>query len=61
MADGRDTLPTLKWSGDPREEAAAHIVGAALAARFDARVRAGDALLSAEALLATADACLESF
>lgn len=59
--DGRAILLTLTWSGDPREEAAARIVCAALAAHFDARVQAGGAAQTTEALLAAADACLESF
>ncbi|NCU02123.1 hypothetical protein [Candidatus Macondimonas diazotrophica] len=57
---GHAVLLTFRWSGDPREEAAASIVCAALAA-FDARIQAGDTTRSAEALLATADACLASF
>ncbi len=62
IGDGHHEVQlTFRWSGDPREEAAACIVCAALAAGFDARVQAGDATRSAEALLATADACLESF
>lgn len=59
--DGRAILLTLTWSGDSREEAAARIVCAALAAHFGARVQAGDAAQAVQALLATADACLESF
>ena len=59
--DGRAILLTLTWSGDPREEAAARIVCAALAAHFGARVQAGDAAQAVQALLAAADACLESF
>ncbi|MDY6956872.1 MAG: hypothetical protein SVO96_08380 [Pseudomonadota bacterium] len=59
--DGGRAVPlTFRWSGDPREEAAASIVCAALAAAFDARIQAGDTARSAEALLATADACLAS-
>ena len=61
IGDGHHEVQlTFRWSGDPREEAAASIVCAALAA-FDARIQAGDTTRSAEALLATADACLASF
>ena len=59
--DGDEVRLTFRWSGDPREEAAASIVCAVLAAACDARVQAGDATRSTAALLATADACLASF
>lgn len=55
---GRDTTVSLKWSGDPREEAAALLVCAALVKRFDAVVHAGDGStpLPLEQLLARAKA-----
>lgn len=58
---GRDTLMTFKWGGDPREDAAASIVCAALAATFDALIQDGDkdALLTADKLVARAKAALE--
>lgn len=36
---GRDAVMTLRWGGDPREQAAAFIVCAALAGNFGAIVR----------------------
>lgn len=59
--DGRDATLSLKWTGDPREEAAACVVGAALARGFDAVVRAdgGATPLTAEQLLEAARVCLD--
>jgi hypothetical protein len=56
-----DVPMSFKWGGDPREEAAALIVCAALARGFGAVVRAGqgEPVLSAEQLLAKAKAALE--
>lgn len=52
----RDVALSLKWGGDPREEAAAHVFCAALAKNFDALTQTGDAnaLLSFEQLLSKA-------
>ena len=55
---GRDAVLTLNWGGDPREEAAASIVCAALAADFEAVVFCDDAEVSVEALLARAKKAL---
>ena len=59
--DGRDILMTFKWGGDPREDAAASIVCAALAKDFGAVVQDGygDVLLSVDGLLVRAKAALE--
>lgn len=59
--EGRDTLMAFKWGGDPREDAAASIVCAALAQDFGALVQDGDkdVLLSADKLIARAKAALE--
>lgn len=59
--DGRDAMLSLKWTGDPREEAAARVVGAALARGFDAIVRSdgGATSLTADQLLEAASACLD--
>ena len=59
--DGRDTLMSFKWGGDPREDAAASIVCAALAKDFGAVVQDGygDVLLSVDGLLVRAKAALE--
>lgn len=52
----RDVALSLKWGGDPREEAAALIFCAALAKNFDAATQAGEAVerLSFEQLVARA-------
>ena len=57
-ADGRDIALACKWGGDPREEAAAAIVCAALAKDFGAIVRQDEAEISHEALLAKAKKAL---
>ncbi len=59
--DGRDATLSLKWTGDPREEAAARVVGAALARGFDAIVRSdgGVTPLTADELLEAARVCLD--
>jgi hypothetical protein len=55
----RDTALWCKWSGDPREEASALIVCAALAAGSHALVqRDGEAFLSVDELLRQAKAAL---
>lgn len=38
QSEGRDTLMSLRWGGDPREQASALAVAAALAQRFGAQV-----------------------
>jgi hypothetical protein len=55
---GRDVALTLKWGGDPREEAAASIFCAALAKDFGAVVLRDEADVAAEALLAQAKKAL---
>lgn len=56
--DGHDIAISCKWGGDPREEASALIVAAALAGHFHALVqRDGDTLSTAQ-LLAQAKAAL---
>jgi hypothetical protein len=57
----RDAAMSFKWGGDPREQAAAYGVCAALAKNFGAVVQQGDAdvLLSFEGLLAKAQAALD--
>jgi len=55
---GRDVVLTLKWGGDPREEAAASIFCAALARDFGAMVLRDEAEVSAVALLARAKTAL---
>jgi hypothetical protein len=59
--EGRDTLMAFKWGGDPREDAAASIVCAALATAFGAIVQDGDkdALIGADKLISRAKANLE--
>jgi hypothetical protein len=56
--EGRDIALAFKWGGDPREEAAAAIVCAALAKDFGAIVRQDEAEISHEALLAKAKKAL---
>jgi len=57
----RDAVMTFKWGGDPREDAAASFVCAALAKDFDAVIQDGeeDEVLSGEDLLTRARAVLE--
>jgi hypothetical protein len=57
----RTTAMTFKWGGDPREDAAASFVCAALANDFDAVVQDGenDAVLSVDALLGRGQVGLE--
>ena len=59
--EGRDTLMLFKWGGDPREDAAASIVCAALAQEFGAIVQDGDKdrLLGVAALVSRAKASME--
>lgn len=55
---GRDVSLALKWAGDPREEAAAALFGAALAKSFGALVVRDGAEVAPEALVATAKKAL---
>ncbi|MGJ5181949.1 hypothetical protein ACQR16_34865 [Bradyrhizobium oligotrophicum] len=57
-ADGCDVAMTLKWSGDPREEAAALAVCAALARTFGAIVMRDGAQLSSDHMLERAQGAL---
>ncbi|PKO91521.1 MAG: hypothetical protein CVU15_07775 [Betaproteobacteria bacterium HGW-Betaproteobacteria-1] len=54
--NGRDGAATLQWSGDPREQASAIMVAAALAHEFGALVHDADGRESSiEAMLAEAE------
>lgn len=57
----RDTAMVFKWGGDPREDAAASFVCAALAGDFGALIQDGDGetLLGKDALLQRAIASME--
>jgi hypothetical protein len=57
-ADARDVAMTLKWGGDPREEAAALAVCAALARNFGAIVLRDGAALSTDHMLEQAQGAL---
>ena len=57
--NGRDVAMTCKWGGDPREDAAASLFCAALVKSFGALAQQDDAFITAEALLARAEAVLE--
>lgn len=57
--DGRDVAMICKWGGDPREDAAASLFCAALVKNFGALAQQDDAFVSADALLARAEAVLE--
>ncbi|NPU69003.1 hypothetical protein HL667_28650 [Bradyrhizobium sp. 83012] len=56
--DARDAMMTFKWTGDPREEAAALAVCAALAKDFGAVVQRDGAPLSSDDMLAQAKGAL---
>jgi hypothetical protein len=55
----RSTKISCKWGGDPREEASALIVCAALVNDFQALVKGGDEFLTGEQLLGLARAALD--
>ncbi|WP_315755458.1 MULTISPECIES: hypothetical protein [unclassified Bradyrhizobium] len=55
---GGDVVMTLKWGGDPREEAAALAVCAALACTFGATVQRDGAQLSSDDMLERAKGAL---
>ncbi|UFZ07511.1 hypothetical protein LQG66_14900 [Bradyrhizobium ontarionense] len=57
-ADARDVAMTFKWGGDPREEAAAFAVCAALAGNFGAIVQRDGAALSTDHMLEQAQGAL---
>ncbi|MGJ5203246.1 hypothetical protein [Bradyrhizobium sp. HKCCYLR20261] len=57
-ADAGEVAMTMKWSGDPREEAAALAVGAALARDFRATVERDGAQLSSDHMLEQAKGAL---
>lgn len=56
--NGRDIAMTCKWGGDPREDAAASLFCAALVKSFGALAQQDDSFVTAEALLARAEAVL---
>ncbi|MGY3454436.1 hypothetical protein [Bradyrhizobium sp. USDA 4353] len=56
--DARDVMMTFKWGGDPREQAAALAVCAALATAFGVIVQRDGAILSPDHLLEQAKGAL---